>query len=55
MGGLLALGGTAGFAARRSKPSLIAGTVLGTLFAASGYAICESPPPPPPAPLPATA
>ena len=39
MAALLALGGVAGFAARRSRPSLIAGVVLGSSFGASGYAI----------------
>ena len=39
MAALLALGGVAGFAARRSKPSLIAGVVLGSSYGASGYAI----------------
>ncbi len=39
MAALLTMGGVAGFAARRSKPSLIAGVVLGSSFGASGYAI----------------
>lgn len=42
MAALLVLGGVAGFAARRSKPSLIAGMVLGSSFGASGYAIGTS-------------
>lgn len=42
MAALLACGGFAGFAARRSKPSLIAGVVLGSGFGASGYAIGAS-------------
>jgi uncharacterized membrane protein (UPF0136 family) len=42
MAALLTLGGVAGFAARRSKPSLIAGVVLGSCFGASGYAIGAS-------------
>ena len=39
MGCLLALGGGAGYAARRSRPSLIAGFTLGSAFAACGMAI----------------
>ena len=39
MGCLLALGGCAGYAARRSRPSLIAGLTLGSAFAACGMAI----------------
>ena len=39
MGCLLALGGGAGYAARRSRPSLIAGLTLGSAFAACGMAI----------------
>jgi uncharacterized membrane protein (UPF0136 family) len=45
MGGLLAMGGVAGFAASRSRPSLIAGLALGTGFAACGHAISAWPSP----------
>ncbi|KAJ3273407.1 hypothetical protein HDV01_004477 [Terramyces sp. JEL0728] len=35
--GICALGGVAGFARTKSRPSLIAGLAFGTLYATSGY------------------
>ncbi|RKP03540.1 hypothetical protein CXG81DRAFT_23801 [Caulochytrium protostelioides] len=39
IGGLAALGGTIGYLRRGSRPSLIAGWTLGSLFVLSGYLI----------------
>ena len=42
IGGLCAVGGTAAFISKRSKPSLIAGVTTGLLFIYSGYLIQEN-------------
>ncbi|KAH8730020.1 transmembrane proteins 14C-domain-containing protein [Phaeosphaeriaceae sp. PMI808] len=42
LAGLLAVGGTAGFIRTGSKPSLIAGLVLGASYGVAGYLIKEN-------------